>query len=324
VDPPVLSIVVVAYRQVELLLECLEACTAAASKVVGRAELIVVDNGGLAPLVRERCLSARLVEPRRNTGFAGGVSLGIAAARGRWIALVNDDARIEPNSLAALLAAGDRAKRIGSVAAQVRFAGTSEIINSAGIAVHRLGIATERFAGAPIAAASGATEVFGATAACALYRRAMLDEIGGFDERFFAYMEDVDVAWRARAAGWSCVYEPRAVAYHQGSSSSGHSSPTKYFLVGRNRVWLLARNATTLQLLRALPGIFVYDSAYVVYVALTDRTLAPLRGRLAGLRGWRARRRELRERRREVELGRGGWRHALDQHRAYRRPGPRK
>jgi GT2 family glycosyltransferase len=203
------------------------------------------------------------------------------------------------------------------VAAQVRFAGTSEIINSAGIAVHRLGIATERFAGAPVAAASGATEVFGPTACFALYRRSMLTDIGGFDGRFFAYLEDVDVAWRARAAGWTCLYEPQAVAHHRGSASYGPASAAKYFLVGRNRVWLLARNATTWQLLRALPGIALYDSAYIVYVALTDGTLEPLRGRIAGLREWRSRRREADHHRRPVELEPGGWRAALRQHWAY-------
>jgi GT2 family glycosyltransferase len=130
----------------------------------------------------------------------------------------------------------------------------------------------------------------------------MLEQIGGFDERFFAYLEDVDVAWRAQAAGWRSWYEPAAVAYHQGSASTGASTPEKYFLVGRNRVRLLARNATRRQLLRALPGIVLYDSAYVSYAAVRDRTLAPLRGRLAGLRQWRSLRSETRASRREVAL----------------------
>lgn len=316
-DGPALSIVVVAYRERGPLLGCLAACELATEGLEGGAELIVVDNGGLAMEIRQNAPTAVVVEPGYNTGFAGGVSRGIAASTGRWVALVNDDAQVEPAALSALIAAGESSDRIGSVAAQVRFARDPDRINSAGLQVDRLGIATERFAGAPVTVAGDRTQVFGATACLALYRRTMLDAIGGFDERFFAYLEDVDVAWRAQAGGWCCVYEPGAVGYHLGSASTGPGSATKYFLVGRNRVWLLARNATRLQLLRALPGIIAYDLAYVAYVALTERTLAPLRGRLVGLRTWRDRRRETSGRRRSVVLGGTGWRGALRQHRAY-------
>jgi GT2 family glycosyltransferase len=312
-----LSIIVVAFRQREPLVRCLQACTVAAARVAD-SELIVVDNGSLAAAVRRRFPEAKVVTPGFNSGFAGGVAKGLAEAEGRWVALVNDDATPEPEALGRMMVAGERSDSIGAVAGQVRFSGAPDRINSAGIGVDRLGIATERLAGAPIEAAAEACEVFGPSGCFALYRRAMLDELGGFDERFFAYLEDVDVAWRARAAGWRCMYEPRAVAYHAGSASSGHRSAQKYFLVGRNRMRLLARNATTRQLLIAWPAILAYDCAYIAYVAASDRTLAPLRGRLAGLGGWRSARLEHRERRQAVPLGRLSLRESLGQHRAYR------
>lgn len=317
------SIVVVAFRQREALLDCMQACTVAAAELSGDAELIVVDNGGLAPLVRERHVHARVIEPGANIGFAAAVARAAEVAAGEWLALVNDDAMIEPSALARMLAAGERAERTGAVAAQVRFAARRDRVNSAGIEVDTLGIATERLAGRPIAEAREPAEVFGASGCCALYRATMLAQIGGFDERFFAYQEDVDVAWRARASGWSAVYEPTAIVYHRGSASTGEGSRRKYFLVGRNRVRLLARNMTGRQLARALPGILVYDSAYVTYAALIDHTLAPLRGRVAGLRDWRALRRESRAWRRPVDLrpAREGWLGALRQHRAYRQAG---
>jgi GT2 family glycosyltransferase len=320
---PTISVVVVAYRQREALAECLTACLDAAAAVPGGGELIVVDNGGLAPFIREHWPTVRLIESGSNTGFAGGVKRGVAVARGKWVALVNDDARIERDALARLLAAGEREERIGSIAAQVRFHSNPALINSAGIEVDSLGIATERLSGHPSTEAQQACEVFGASGCFALYRAAMFNTVGGLDERFFAYLEDVDLAWRARAAGWIAVYEPLAVAYHRGSASSGEGSRTKYFLVGRNRVWLLARNATMAQLLRALPGIALYDLAYVLYVALTDHTLAPLRGRLVGLREWRAFRREGQHQRRAIALSPAskGWLGALGQHRAYRELG---
>ncbi len=343
---PALSVVVVAFRQREPLIACLEAVTRAAEEVehaestaatadpllappgAGRpsagngplVELVVVDNGDLADLVRSVSPQARVLEPGRNLGFAGGAQLGIEAARGEWVALVNDDATLRPDSLLALLRAGRADARIGAVAAQIRFQRDPARINSAGIEVDSLGVASERLAGQPATEAQDPCEVFGASACVALYRAQMLAQVGGLDRRFFAYQEDVDLAWRARAAGWRAVYEPGAIAYHRGSASTGEGSAAKYYLVGRNRVWLLARNATTGQLLRALPGILLYDLAYIIYVALTDRTLAPLRGRAAGLRSWRARRAERSGSRSEIALGsaRSGWLGALRQHLAYR------
>jgi GT2 family glycosyltransferase len=318
-----ISTVVVAYRQRDVLIESLQACAAAAQRVPGGAELIVVDNGGVADLVREHCPSARVIVSGGNVGFAGGVNRGIAHASGRWIALVNDDARIEPDALAQALAAGERDRRVGGVATQVRFQSAPGVINSAGIEVDSLGVASERLAGCPIEAAQERCEVFGPTACFALYRRTMLDEIGTLDERFFAYLEDVDLAWRAQAAGWITAYEPGAVCYHRGSATTGEGTRQKYFLAGRNRVWLLARNATAGQLLRGSLGILAYDLAYVTYAAVRDRTLAPVRGRIAGMRGWRALRRERISRGGPVSLrpAARGWLKSLRMHRAYRRLG---
>ena len=104
----------------------------------------------------------------------------------------------------------------------------------------------------------------------------MLRDVGGFDERFFAYYEDADLAWRARMRGWRCVYEPTAIVYHVHSATLGHESPRKHYLVGRNRVRTLAKNATGAQLLRFGPAILAYELAYVAFVAFTSRTLAPL------------------------------------------------
>jgi GT2 family glycosyltransferase len=130
----------------------------------------------------------------------------------------------------------------------------------------------------------------------------MLDAIGGFDASFFAFGEDADVAWRARMAGWTCLYVPTSVAYHHGSATAGEASPAKYFLVGRNRMRMLAKNATAGQLARWAVAMALYDVAYVGFVAATDRTLAPLRGRMAGLRHWRRYRRAGAAGRRPVTL----------------------
>src|SRR5207247_10545644 len=93
-------------------------------------------------------------------------------------------------------------------------------------------------------------EVFGATGGGALFRTQMLEDVGGFDETFFAFFEDVDLAWRARAFGWRALYAPGAVVYHHHSATARHGSPAKLHLVGRNRVRTLAKNATRAIMLR--------------------------------------------------------------------------
>jgi GT2 family glycosyltransferase len=254
----------------------------------------VVDNGsddGSVELVRERHPAATLVALRENRGFASAVNEGVSRSRGDWVLLLNNDATVERPAVRQLLAAARNAPDVGSVACQMRFTGSS-IINSAGIGIDRLGVAYDRLLGQPASASEReAVEVFGTSAGAALYRRAMLDDIGGFDGSFFVYLEDADVAWRARMRGWRCVYAPAAVAHHRYSATSRHGSSFKYLHAGLNRVRLLAKNADRRHLARYALPIVAYDLAYVVFVAALDQTLAPARGRIRGVREWRRYRR---------------------------------
>jgi GT2 family glycosyltransferase len=324
-----LSALVVAFRKEELLQACLASVDDALARVDGETELVVVLNDGSAA-TRARLATTVTVEGDPGLGFAGAVASGLAAARGEWIALVNDDCSLHPDALAELLDAGSRDPGVGSVAAQVLFAARRETINSAGIEVDDLGVARERRLGEPADAADpDVVEVFGASAACCLYRRAMLDDVGGLDTSFFAYLEDADLAWRARMAGWRCVLAPRALAFHEHSATLGHGSRQKYRLVGRNRVRMLAKNAATRQLRRRLIRIVAYDLLYVAYAGMRGRTLAPLAGRLEGLRDWSEYREAGRPSRRETPLRPSpGVLHALGRSRVYRAaspaPGPRQ
>jgi GT2 family glycosyltransferase len=289
------SAVVVNRSRVDLLRPCLASLRAALADVDGGTELAVVDNAssdGSRDLVRDEFPEAKLVALPANRGFAGGVAAGLSQTSGAWALLLNNDAVIEPEAIAELLAVGGAAPDIGSVACQMRFARRPPVINSAGIEVDRLGVAYDRLLGAPPSASEAEpVEVFGASAGAALYRRAMLDDVGGFDESFFLYLEDADLSWRARMRGWRAIYAPAALVHHHHSATSRHGSPLKHFHVGRNRVRLLAKNAETQHLRRAAAGMLLYDLAYVAFAAAGDGTLAPLRGRLRGLREWRAYRR---------------------------------
>ncbi len=318
-----LSAIVVAFGKESLLDECISRLAKALARVDGASELIVVLNG-VSASSRQRLerMSPPVVtvDGSPELGFAGGVAAGLAIARGEWVALVNDDCALDPDALQELLAAGERDPGVGSVAAQIRFATKPGTINSAGIEVDELGVARERRLGEPaLAAQTEPVEVFGASAALALFRRSMLDEVGGLDLSFFAYLEDADLAWRARMAGWRCVLAPRAVAFHHHSPTLGHGSKAKHLLVGRNRVRMLAKNASRRQLRRQLVRIVAYDLLYVGYAAAADRTAAPLAGRLRGLSKWHADRSAGRSERREIPLSPApGLLAALRRNRAYR------
>ncbi|MCZ7570994.1 MAG: glycosyltransferase family 2 protein [Ardenticatenaceae bacterium] len=246
------------------------------------AEILVVDNGSrdgsAAWLAAQPDL--RLITNRENVGFAAAANQGLCAATAPFVALLNDDTRPDPRWLAALLAPMLANERVGACASLLVFANQPAMVQSAGITIDRAAIAWDRLGGRPVGEAQQAGEIFGASGGAALYRRAMLDEIGLFDERFFAYLEDVDLAWRAQTAGWRCAYVPDALVYHLTSATSGEGSPFKKQLLGRNKVWLVAKNAP----LRDLPLILAYDMAAVLYAGLARGEWHHLLGRLQGLR----------------------------------------
>jgi GT2 family glycosyltransferase len=284
------SAIVVNHRRAELLAECLGALRGALGRLGRGAEVIVVDNASgdrSCDMVREAFPDVRLIALPENAGFAAAMNRGLSEARGEWVLSLNNDAVVEPGAVGELLGAAQRDPEVGSVAAQMRFAETPLVINSAGIGVDRLGVAYDRLLGEPAEASEAEpVEVFGASAGAALYRRRMLEELGGFDSSLFFALEDVDLAWRARMAGWRCLYAPAAVVVHRHGATGRHRSAFKHYHVALNRVRVLAKNVDRAHLLRYGAAIVAFDACYVAYAVLVDRTLAPLRGRLRGIREW--------------------------------------
>ncbi|MDQ3741830.1 MAG: glycosyltransferase family 2 protein, partial [Actinomycetota bacterium] len=288
-----------------LLRDCLRSMTAALAATGLESEIVVVDNASSddsRDVVRREFPEVALVENDENLGFPAAVNCGIARTTGEWIVLLNNDATIEEDALRRVFGR-PIPDDVGAIAMQMRFASRPDLVNSAGIGLDVLGIAYDRLLGEPTEGEAGRpAEVFGACGGAAIYRRTMLDAIGGIDSRIFLYLDDVDVAWRARMAGWRALYAPDAVVWHHHSATTRHGSDFKYFHVGRNRVRLLARNADRRHLLRRGAAMLAYDIGYVTYVAVVDRSLAPLRGRIAGLKEWRSLRAEGSALRRPVEL----------------------
>jgi GT2 family glycosyltransferase len=283
------SAIVVNYRRPAMTCACLEALREALSRVDGRSEVIVVDNGSKddsIAVIRAAMPGATLLELSENRGFPTAASEAVRHSSGEWVLLVNNDVIFEPDAVSELLTVGESAPDIGSVAAQMRFADAA-VINSAGIGVDRLGIAFDRLLGAPASASEDQPiDVFGACGGAALHRRQMLDDVGGMDETYFFALEDADLAWRARMRGWRCMYAPAAVVHHRHGATTAHGSDAKYFHVGINRIRTLAKNADTRTLRRYGLMMIAYDVAYMAFAAVRDRTLAPIRGRIKGIREW--------------------------------------
>ncbi len=260
-------------------------------------EVVLVDNGstdGSAEFVAQRFPDVRLFRNAANLGFAAGNNIAIRATQSPYVATLNNDAWAEPAWLAELVKAMESDSQVGMCASKMLYAHQPEIIDSAGLSLDAAGIAWNRRWGERDAPdETELAEVFGACAGAALYRRAMLNQVGLFDEDFFAYLEDADLAWRAQLAGWKCLYVPTAVVYHIHSATGGLGSPFKSYLLGRNKICTIAKNYPSPQLFAYLPLIVAYDLAAVAYHLGVTRNMSSLRGRLAGVRAlpaiWRKR-----------------------------------
>lgn len=213
-------------------------------------EVIVVDNSAKGLVRRSGVAGVRVLESPRNLGFGAAVNRGMEASAAPFLAVLNDDAAAHPRWLEAMLAALERRPDAGMCASQVRLFGEHRL-DSAGMLLAGDGVAKQRGHGRPPEDFPVAEEVLFPSGSAALYRRAMLDAIGGFDESFFLYCEDTDLGLRARWAGWKCLYVPDAVVEHHYSHSAGRASPVKAYFVERNRLFAVVKNFPARMLLAA-------------------------------------------------------------------------
>jgi GT2 family glycosyltransferase len=266
-----ISVVIVNWNRRELL----RACLASLARQDGVTfETIVVDNGSTdgSPDLAEREFSTRLIRNPENRGFCAANNQGIAAARGDFIALLNNDAEAEPGWLAELRRACGSRPDVGMAASKILVWEDPHRIDKAGHLIFPDGQNRGRGSGAPDTGQFDREEDVAWPDGCAaMYRKSMLDAIGGFDEDFFAYGDDAELGLRARIAGWQCVYAPRAVVRHHRGSTLGKDSARRLELIERNRV-LLA--------LKLFPASLLWRNPF--YFALRLAAGAVLAGRGAG------------------------------------------
>ena len=212
-------------------------------------ELIVIDNGSTdesLDIARSYCGRDRytLIENAENTGFSHAVNQGIAIAKGEYMALFNNDAFAEPDWLAELIKTADADPKIFAVSSLMLRYYEPELADDAGDCVTILGFACKRGDGLKASRYTKPCRVFSACGGAALYRKSILDEIGVFDELFFAYYEDVDLSWRANNFGYRNVYCPTARCRHICGATTGavRYNPFKSIQSGRNSILLPYKN----------------------------------------------------------------------------------
>ncbi|HEV3201433.1 MAG TPA: glycosyltransferase family 2 protein [Bryobacteraceae bacterium] len=233
-----ISVVVVNWNRKDLL----RACLASVARQTGvTLEIIVVDNGsidGSADLAEQE-FGARVIRNRENRGFCEANNQGIAVARGEFVALINNDAEAEPHWLEALHRVCSRGPDIGMAASKVLVWEDPQRIDKVGHLIFPDGQNRGRGSGAwDRGQYDREEEVLWPDGSAALYRKEMLDQIGAFDEDFFAYGDDAELGLRARIAGWRCIYTPEAVVRHHRGSTLGKSSVRRLELIERNRMLL--------------------------------------------------------------------------------------
>ena len=255
------TVIIPNYNGMDFLEKCLKSVTESETT----ASVLVVDNGSSdesRQFIAGRYPQVRVLAFPENRGFCAAVNAGIRAADTPYVFLLNNDTETRPDCIGKLEAAMEKDDRIFSVGARMLSMQRPDRIDDAGDFYNALGWAYAAGKGKEDSRFQKPGEVFSNCAGAALYRREYLLKLGLFDEAHFAYLEDVDIGYRARIFGYQNVVEPAAVVYHAGSGFSGSRyNAFKISHASRNSVYLVYKNMPVLQILLNLPfllaGFFI-------------------------------------------------------------------
>lgn len=237
-----INVIILNWNGKKFMAECLDSVR---KQTYPDIRITVVDNAstdGSVEYLRKEYPEVDLLVNGKNLGFAGGNNTGIRACKDDYLVILNNDTDLAPDCLAELKKVMDTDPRIGASASRIMLKFEENRLDAAGIEVCPDGLALGRGRMEPPEKYARQEEVFFASDCCTLYRRSMLDGIGHYDEDFFAYADETDLGWRARARGWKCIYVPTAVVNHHHSGTGGSHSPFKAYLVERNRICVVVKN----------------------------------------------------------------------------------
>lgn len=307
------TVVIVSWNSEQWLKQCLSHLT---MQTLPPKAVVVVDNAstdGSARLV-EQFAQVQLIRAESNLGFAAGNNLALRECTTEFVALLNPDAFVEPDWLEQLIAGARRHPEAAAFGSRQLTWSAPDILDGTGDAYHLSGLVWRSRWGArqqPEDLREHA--IFSPCAAAAMYRRAALEEVGGFDEDYFCYVEDVDLGFRLQLAGYQAIYVPQAVVQHVGSATSGGShSDFCVFHGHRNVVWTYVKNMPALLFWLCLPLHLLFNLAALLRFSLSGQARVIFRAKAEALRGlpamWRKRR--VVQHRRRVSLR--GVLHVLD------------
>ena len=259
-----ITVVIPNYNGINFLQDCLQSLKNQAPGTP-KFKVLVVDNGsqdGSVKFVHEKYPHVELKPLSENTGFCHAVNVGIRKARTPFVILLNNDTKVYPDFVAGLYHAIEKEPKAFAVSARMLMWDKPELLDGAGDRYCALGWAYSRGKGKPAKDYDRAVQVFTACGGAAIYRRQVFNKIGLFDEAHFAYLEDLDIGWRARIYGYKNFYEPSAEVIHYGSASTGSRyNKRKTVLAASNNVYVVGKNMPLFQKLLNLPflvmGFFV-------------------------------------------------------------------
>lgn len=257
---PKATVIIPNYNGIKFIKECLESLLAQ-DIPPSEYHILVVDNGstdGSRQLIEERFSQVSLIALPSNTGFCHAVNTGIEAAGTPYVILLNNDTKVDSHFVGALCDAMEARPGAFSVSARMLLWDDPGLLDDAGDRYCVLGWAYARGKGQPSSRYERPAEIFSSCGGAAIYRKDLLDEIGRFDENHFAYLEDLDIGYRARIHGYHNYYEPSAQVIHYGSASSGSRyNEWKTELAAANSVYVIFKNMPLLQWVWNLPFLFL-------------------------------------------------------------------
>lgn len=279
------TVVIPNYNGIKYIEACLE------SLFIGTNtdfDVIMVDNAskdGSLELVKEKFPRVTLIENQENTGFDKAVNQGILASKTPYVILLNNDTKVELSFVHELEKAIETDRNIFSASAKMIALHDKEKLDDAGDYYCALGWAFARGKGKHPDLYDKSCEIFASCAGAAIYRREIFDEIGLFDENHFAYLEDIDIGYRAQLYGYRNIYAPQAVVYHAGSATSGSRyNAFKTKLASQNSIYLVCKNMPLLQIVINFPFLFLGFLVKTLFFVKKGLGKEYVRGLMNGIR----------------------------------------
>ena len=249
----------------------LAACLASLASDGGDVEIVVVDNAstdGSAQAAEVAHPGVRVIYSPENLGFGDGCNLGARRARGEYLAFLNPDTVVTPGWLDALIDALARHPKAGLATSRLLLSNPPDRLNACGNEMHLTGLTTCRGMGARATEYTREEMVSAVSGAAFAMRRALFEELGGFDGGFFLYLEDTDLSLRARLAGWDCLYVPDSVVQHDYTL---HFGPRKTYYQERNRYRMLLKTFRWGTLAILLPALLLAEVVTWGFVLFRER-----------------------------------------------------